>query len=179
MRGLSKLKSQFEVNRSARRSSYNRRLSELQRRQRDGTDRNASARHHDGHGEYIRDHAEATLGDTDVRPSAPLAAGPFIADAQTVQPAMLPVITAAAPTDVPTSHHLFTTLTDPIEHPMSTIADVLTNRTFPNKFRIKARVKDIHSRGIPGNDHYVQKHCGHCKRASVLAQWHHGDLLMI
>lgn len=61
--------------------------------------------------------------------------------------------------------HVFTTHTDPIEHQTQTISEILANATFPNKFRVKARVMSVHSREIKGNDTYVQKHCGHCKRA--------------
>jgi hypothetical protein len=79
-------------------------------------------------------------------------------------PAAMPTTVAPA-SDVPLSAHLFTSHTDSIEHPHSTITEVLANRTFPNKFRIKARVKDIYTRGPSSKDAYVQKHCGHCRRA--------------
>ena len=61
--------------------------------------------------------------------------------------------------------HVSTKFTDPIEHATQTISGILANGTFPNKFRVKARVVSVHGRGIKGNDTYVQKHCGHCRRA--------------
>jgi hypothetical protein len=42
---------------------------------------------------------------------------------------------------------------------------VLTNRLVPNRFRIRARVRSLFSRGLSGNETFVQKHCGHCRRS--------------
>lgn len=73
--------------------------------------------------------------------------------------------TVISPDDVPLATHLFTIFTDPIDHQISTVAEVLSNANFPNKFRVKARVKTIHPRGLSGKESFVQRHCGHCKRA--------------
>jgi hypothetical protein len=78
-----------------------------------------------------------------------------------------PSTTTVAPSDVRLATHLSTIFHDSVEHPILSIAEVLSNCTFPNKFRVKARVKSIHPRGLPGKESFVQKHCGHCKRASV------------
>lgn len=78
---------------------------------------------------------------------------------------------AVAPAPPPCAQlatHLFTTFNDPVDHPESTIADILSNRTFPNKYRVKARVIAVHTRGVPGNTTFVQKHCHHCRRRCVI-----------
>ncbi|EIW68525.1 hypothetical protein TREMEDRAFT_62986 [Tremella mesenterica DSM 1558] len=46
--------------------------------------------------------------------------------------------------------HLRTIHTDPIAHPLSTLEDILGNGTVPNRFRVRARVKSVHPRGLPG-----------------------------
>jgi hypothetical protein len=61
--------------------------------------------------------------------------------------------------------HLFTAFKDPVNHPESTIADILSNRTFPNRYRVKARVIVIHARGMTGKATLAQRHCGHCHQA--------------
>ncbi|WWC58937.1 uncharacterized protein I303_101482 [Kwoniella dejecticola CBS 10117] len=61
--------------------------------------------------------------------------------------------------------HIKTVHTDPTEHPISTIKDVITSSTIPNKYRIIARVKSIHSRNLENNDTLVQTYCKHCKNA--------------
>jgi len=68
--------------------------------------------------------------------------------------------------------HVSTTLNDPIEHPTTSLSALLTNATIPNKFRIQARVKSVHPRGLAGNQSLVQKHCTKCDRLSVPAQHH-------
>jgi hypothetical protein len=94
----------------------------------------------------------------------PVAAEPDVT-AELTPLTIAPPTKAGLPNDVPIATHLFTIFTDPVDHEFKTIAEVLSNPTFPNKFRVKARVQSIHTRGLPGKDIYVQRHCGHCKRA--------------
>lgn len=78
---------------------------------------------------------------------------------------IVPSTTTVLPSDVPTATHLLTIFNDSVDHPIKTIDEVLANGSFPNKFRVRARVKSIHTRGLAGKETFVQKHCGHCKRA--------------
>ncbi|WVQ68725.1 uncharacterized protein L199_006934 [Kwoniella botswanensis] len=56
--------------------------------------------------------------------------------------------------------HLQTIHTDPIEHPLSAIGDILNNPTIPNKYRIIAQIKSIVPR-CP-SDSIIQAYCTHC-----------------
>ncbi|WVQ97535.1 hypothetical protein IAU59_004649 [Kwoniella sp. CBS 9459] len=66
--------------------------------------------------------------------------------------------------------HVGTIYRDPVSHPVSTIAQIHSNRTLPNKYRIHARVKSLHSRSIAGSDSFVQPYCKHC-RATFKSGW--------
>ncbi|ORY23800.1 hypothetical protein BCR39DRAFT_342435 [Naematelia encephala] len=70
--------------------------------------------------------------------------------------------TVSAPDKIAT--HLWTVNTDEIDHPLSTIPEILANKSVVNKYRVKARVKSLHARGIKGVDGFVQTYCRHCKR---------------
>ncbi|WRT65265.1 uncharacterized protein IL334_002208 [Kwoniella shivajii] len=61
--------------------------------------------------------------------------------------------------------HITTTHTDPTNHPISTIAEILANTSLPNKYRMTARIKSLHPRSIPENSTFVQPYCKHCHRA--------------
>ena len=71
---------------------------------------------------------------------------------------------AKPPNEVMLAKHLSTTFTDEFDYPIATLADVKVNQLIPNKFRVRARVKSLHTRGVPGNKTYVQRHCLHCRR---------------
>ncbi|OCF76410.1 hypothetical protein I204_02105 [Kwoniella mangroviensis CBS 8886] len=66
-------------------------------------------------------------------------------------------------TDLPSriATHLQTIHTDPIEHPLSTIGDIINNSTIPNKYRIIAQIKSIVPRSP--SDNIIQAYCTHCK----------------
>ncbi|OCF33972.1 hypothetical protein I316_04318 [Kwoniella heveanensis BCC8398] len=66
--------------------------------------------------------------------------------------------------------HISTVYHDPIENPLSTISQIHSNRTLPNKYRIRARVKSLHPRSVIGNDSFVQSYCKHC-RATLKHGW--------
>ena len=139
-----------------------RRLASLKKASRDGPDvEPPSHRIQDDDGQYIRTRTEVKLSDNlDV----PVAAEPNVTAEMT--PLTIALSTKViSPNDVPMATHLMTIFTDPVDHHFKTIAEVLSNPTFPNKFRVKARVKSIHTRGLPGKETFVQRHCGHCKRA--------------
>lgn len=104
------------------------------------------------------------------RPDAPLA------------PAPAPEAPAAAGRSAPAaplSTFLYTTHTDPISHPVSSMSEVLQNRTVPNKFRLRARVKGVVPRvgkaisvnadgqtavGPADKEGLVSRWCGKCRR---------------
>ena len=139
-----------------------RRLASLKKASRDGPDvETPSHKIQDDDGQYIRARTEVRLSDNlDV----PIAAEPNVTVDMT--PLTIALSTKVlSPNDVPMATHLMTIFTDPVDHGFKTIAEVLSNPTYPNKFRVKARVKSIHTRGLPGKDSFVQRHCGHCKRA--------------
>lgn len=73
------------------------------------------------------------------------------------------------PTTIPLATILKTTYTDDVDHPLSTFEAVLNNRSVPNKFRVRARVKSIISRGLGGMEKglLVQAHCAKCRRQCI------------
>jgi hypothetical protein len=71
--------------------------------------------------------------------------------------------------DLVFARYIATIHDDPTCHPFSTIKDILTNSTHPNRFKLQARVKSIHARSFKAGDSYVQKHCKRCRKQCVLA----------
>ena len=138
-----------------------RRLASLKKGNRDApNDEELSHRTQDDDGPYIRSREEVRLSDS---PAAPIAAETNVASG--ISPLKIASSTKAISlSDVPMASHLSTTFTDDVDHQINSIAEVLSNSTFPNKFRVKARVKSIHTRGLPGKDSFVQRYCSHCKR---------------
>nr|XP_019047735.1 hypothetical protein I302_04352 [Kwoniella bestiolae CBS 10118]OCF26665.1 hypothetical protein I302_04352 [Kwoniella bestiolae CBS 10118] len=57
--------------------------------------------------------------------------------------------------------HLRTIHTNEMDHPLSSISNILDNSTVPNKYRIIAQVKSIISRSPSGD--IIQAYCKHCK----------------
>ncbi|WWC87401.1 uncharacterized protein L201_002290 [Kwoniella dendrophila CBS 6074] len=61
--------------------------------------------------------------------------------------------------------HVQTIYNDTTNHQISTISDILHNSTLPNKYRIHAKVKKIHSRSLIDNDSVIQSYCRKCEMA--------------
>lgn len=96
-------------------------------------------------------------------PSVPLAIVPAPDEPPVIPPEhTAPPLTS---TEIPLASHVSTIHKDPIDHPTQTLKQVLANRTFPNKFRVRAKVQAVIPRRIRGHDSYAQKHCGRCNHA--------------
>ncbi|KAK8846545.1 hypothetical protein IAR55_005631 [Kwoniella newhampshirensis] len=66
--------------------------------------------------------------------------------------------------------HVGTIHTNPIDHPLSTIKQILFNQLNCNKYRLHVRVKSLHARGLQENDTFIQTYCCHCK-SSFKGTW--------
>ncbi|WVR04232.1 hypothetical protein IAU60_001232 [Kwoniella sp. DSM 27419] len=71
---------------------------------------------------------------------------------------------------VQTSKDIGTIHNDLTSHPFSTVAEIVSNQTVPNRYRVQARIKSIHPRGLPNNDTLIQPYCSHC-RAAFKGAW--------
>ncbi|ORX36102.1 hypothetical protein BD324DRAFT_657049 [Kockovaella imperatae] len=75
------------------------------------------------------------------------------------------------------ANNIGTTMTDEVTNPVSTLAKVKTNTLVPNRFRVQARVRSLHPRGLQKNATYLQKHCIKCNRAWVDSFAGHTDAI--
>ncbi|WWD21862.1 hypothetical protein CI109_106350 [Kwoniella shandongensis] len=108
-------------------------------------------------GEETNDiHERVPISDIIPQNPPPLISRPVVAPAPAIAPA------AASPR---LATHLGTTHTNPIDHPLSTIAQILANQLTCNKYRLHARVKSLHTRGLQDNDTFIQTYCRHCRSA--------------
>lgn len=64
----------------------------------------------------------------------------------------------------PFARHVATIHDDPIKHPVTSLSAIIANATLPNKYRVQARVRSVHSRGLAGNSSLVQYHCVKCSQ---------------
>ena len=71
---------------------------------------------------------------------------------------------------VPLASHISTMHTDPFRYKISTFEDMRKNTVFPNKFRVRARVRSIHSRAYQPagkEEDYTTHFCVDCQKPQV------------